>query len=177
MPCFHPLKCYRSKSLTVNNKRSIVFNIKDSNGDTLEIPCGQCIGCRLERSRQWAVRISTEASLYEKNCFITLTFSPEHLEKRSNKWSLDVSDFQKFMKRLRKAVSPKKIRFFSCGEYGEKNMRPHYHACIFGYDFPDKILYTIRDECRLYRSPLLEKIWNLGFATVGDVTFESAAIS
>jgi len=79
------------------------------------------------------------------------------------------------MKRLRKAISPKKVRFFHCGEYGEKNARPHYHACLFGYDFPDKIHYTTRDECPLYISPMLQKLWPQGFSTVGNVTFESAA--
>lgn len=68
-----------------------------------------------------------------------------------------------------------KIRFFHCGEYGEKNDRPHYHACIFGYDFPDKEHYKTRDGVKLYKSETLKKLWDNGFVTVGDVTFESAA--
>ncbi|QXP08284.1 MAG: replication initiator protein [Arizlama microvirus] len=138
----------------------------------IQVPCGQCIGCRLERSRQWAMRCVHEAYGHDDNAFITLTYAPEHVPPDG---SLIKSHFQKFMKRLRKAISPKLVRFFHCGEYGELHQRPHYHACLFGYDFPDKILYTIRDECRLYRSPMLEKLWPNGFATVGDVTFESAA--
>eukprot|EP01043_Picozoa_sp_COSAG02_P068353 COSAG02_NODE_11317_length_1749_cov_1.025455_4_plen_67_part_01 len=67
--------------------------------------------------------------MHEKSCFITLTFSPEELNKRGNPDSLDVRDFQLFMKRLRKKHQHK-IRFFNCGEYGEKNQRPHYHALI-----------------------------------------------
>ena len=68
-----------------------------------------------------------------------------------------------------------------CGEYGEdlqqpsKLGRPHFHACLFGLDFDDKQLYTVRDDVKLYTSATLEKIWGKGFVTIGDVTFESAA--
>lgn len=180
MPCYHPISAWQLLNVkTANGKPTISFKnpyarpTPDRVG--IQVPCGQCIGCRLERSRQWAIRCVHEAYGHENNAFITLTYAPENLPPGGSLPNYEGGDFQLFMKRLRKAVSPIKIRFFSCGEYGEKNERPHYHACIFGYDFPDKILYTIRDECRLYRSPMLEKIWSLGFATVGDVTFESAA--
>ena len=172
MPCYHPIKAYRSKALTVNGKRSLVFNQKDSTGDVLEIPCGQCIGCRLERSRQWAVRISNEASLYDQNCFITLTYAPEYLPEGG---SLVLEHFQKFLKRLRKKYG-KSIRFFHCGEYGEQLGRPHYHACILNFDFPDKYHYrtTARGD-RIFRSPSLEQLWPFGNSEIGTVTFESAA--
>lgn len=172
MTCYHPLKAYRSKTLTVNGKRQLVWNQKDSTGDVTEIACGQCMGCRLERSKQWAVRISHEASLYEKNCFITLTYSPEHLPSPP---SLCVRDFQLFLKRLRKKYGPK-IRFFHCGEYGEQLGRPHYHACLLNFDFPDK--YHFRNNGRsdqIYRSPTLEELWGKGHCEIGAVTFESAA--
>lgn len=180
MPCYHPISAWQLlKVKTANGKPTISFKNPfakpSANRVGIQVPCGQCIGCRLERSRQWAMRCVHEAYGHEDNAFITLTYSPENLPPNGSLPEYEGGDFQKFMKRLRKAVSPKKIRFFSCGEYGEKNQRPHYHACIFGYDFPDKVLYTIRDECRLYRSPMLENLWGLGFATVGDVTFESAA--
>lgn len=180
MPCYHPISAWQLlKVKTANGKPTISFKNPYARPSAdrvgIQVPCGQCIGCRLERSRQWAIRCVHEAYGHENNAFITLTYSPENLPPGGSLPEYIGGDFQKFMKRLRKAVSPVKIRFFSCGEYGEKNMRPHYHACIFGYDFPDKILYTVRDDCRLYRSLMLEKIWGLGFATVGDVTFESAA--
>jgi len=177
MPCYHPIPAWQLLNVkTVNGKPTISFKNPYARPSAsrvgIQVPCGQCIGCRLERSRQWAMRCVHEAYGHDDNAFITLTYAPEHVPPGG---SLIKSHFQKFMKRLRKAISPKLVRFFHCGEYGEKNQRPHYHACLFGYDFPDKILYTIRDECRLYRSPMLEKIWPYGFATVGDVTFESAA--
>lgn len=172
MTCYHPIKAYRSKTLTANGKRQLVFNQRDSTGDVTEIACGQCMGCRLERSRQWAIRISHEASLYEQNCFITLTYSPENLPSDG---SLRVRDFQLFLKRLRKRYGPK-IRFFHCGEYGEQLGRPHYHACLLNFDFPDK--YHFRNNGRsdqVYRSPSLEELWGMGHCEIGSVTFESAA--
>lgn len=138
----------------------------------VEISCGQCIGCRLERSRQWAMRCVHEASLYEDNCFLTLTYKPECLPADK---SLNVKHYQDFMKRLRKKYAPKKIRFFHCGEYGSKNQRPHYHAIIFNHDFTDKILFKDQDGISLYTSPSLDQLWPFGFSTIGAVTFESAA--
>lgn len=172
MPCYHPQTVYRSKALTVNGKRTLVWNKKDSNGDTLQISCGQCVGCRLEKSRVWACRISNEASLYDKNCFITLTYAPENLPQNG---SLLPRDFTLFLKRLRKKYGAD-IRFYMCGEYGEQLGRPHYHACLLNFDFPDKYHFrnTKRGD-RIYRSESLEKLWGLGHCEIGQVTFESAA--
>lgn len=172
MPCYHPLKGYRSRETNPSGKRSIVFNVNQGYSDQqVEVPCGQCIGCRLDRSRQWAIRCLHEASLYENNCFLTLTYNDENLPKDN---SLQIEDFQKFMKRLRKAKG-KNIRFFHCGEYGENFGRPHYHALIFNYDFKDKKKWKINNGQTLYISEDLQKLWTLGHSSIGDVTFESAA--
>ena len=88
--------------------------------------------------------------------------------------SLDVTEYQRFMKRLRKRFG-KNIRFFHCGEYGDENKRPHYHAIIFGMDFKDKKLWTNRDGNKLYTSEALQELWPYGFSTIGEVTFQSAA--
>lgn len=143
--------------------------------ERIALPCGQCIGCRLERSREWAVRCVYEASLYQNNCFITLTYDPEHLPPDM---SLKKKDWQDFMKRLRKHYPDKKIRFFACGEYGGQTFRPHYHAILFNHDFIDLIEETKMTEYGLSRykhSPTLEKIWGKGLCSVGEMTFESAA--
>lgn len=166
MPCYHPLKAFRSQD------RTIVFRETRNTVESLTLPCGQCVGCRLERSRQWAIRCAHEASLYADNCFITLTFSDEHLPEDR---SVDVRIFQLFMKRLRKQYGDG-IRFFHCGEYGERFGRPHYHACLFNFDFPDKYFWRISPtKNRLYRSPSLEVLWPFGHCEIGSVTFESAA--
>jgi len=81
------------------------------------------------------------------------------------------------MKRLRKHAAKEnhRVRYFHCGEYGEKYNRPHYHAILFGYDFPDKKLWKEKAETKLYQSEILAKLWGKGFCSIGDVTFESAA--
>lgn len=190
MACFHPLQAWYGKEINKNGKRPMVFSPQyaEDKDSPVDLPCGQCVGCRLERSRQWAIRCVHEASLYENNCFITLTFNNESLLERDRAWSLDVSDFQKFMKRLRKKFVGSEavwndhkqkneypIRFFHCGEYGEKYGRPHYHACLFNFDFSDKVLYKVDNGNRLYISETLQELWPYGFCTIGEVTFESAA--
>ena len=173
MACFHPLQGYRSKYKTVNGKNAIVFSSSQGYIDKpVSVPCGQCVGCRLERSRQWAIRCSHEADLYENNCFITLTYSDQNLPDDG---SLHVEDFQKFMKRLRKFAG-EGVRFYHCGEYGERFGRPHYHACIFNFDFNDKYFWRNSPSgFKLFRSDTLEKLWPFGHCEIGTVTFESAA--
>lgn len=160
----------------------MVFNSKDGYYDNpVSLPCGRCIGCRLERSRQWATRCVHEASLYPQNAFVTLTFReacPLDGTKLDPTASLHKHHFQRFMKRLRKQFYGNmkgNVRYFHCGEYGELLGRPHHHACLFNIDFPDKTLWKIREGVRLYESKILQELWPHGSSKIGDVTFESAA--
>ena len=197
MPCYSPLKGWRDDLTGAWRGRA------EGCSSEMEVACGQCLGCRLDRSRMWAARIVHEASLYEYrtgNCFITLTYrepiecSMKQLEQKlhvPDDWSLHKSHFQKFMKRLRKYAGKQRIRYFHCGEYGRRcrhgfdlddqecvfcNVgRPHYHAILFNCAFPDLEKYTqVNGEDR-FTSPILEKLWKYGFVDVGDVNFESAA--
>lgn len=111
-----------------------------------------------------------ECSQHEENCFITLTYNEENLPK-----SLQLSDWQKFMKRLRKSLEPRKIKFFHCGEYGEEKARPHYHAIVFGHDFGDKKLWKIINDNPVFTSETLSGLWPWGFSSLGAATFSSAA--
>lgn len=174
MPCYRPLLGYRARTPNAaTGKYGIVFNVRYGDQNLpVNLPCGQCIGCRLERSRQWAMRCVHEASQHERNCFITLTYNDTHLPANA---SLRVEDFQNFMKRLRFHYGSG-IRFFHAGEYGENFSRPHYHACLFNHDFEDKILWRNERDVKLYTSEKLSELWeHKGFCTVGDVTFDSAA--
>lgn len=175
MPCYRPVKAWYGNKLS-SGKREIVFSrgLAQSCLD-LALKCGTCVGCRLERARQWAMRCRDEAALYKDNSFVTLTVSPEKLCEHGK--SLDVSHFQKFMKRLRKyAGSDHMIRFFHCGEYGAKFGRPHYHALLFNWDFKDRVYFkTTASGEKIYRSAVLESLWPFGYSSVGDVTFGSAA--
>ena len=168
MPCYSPQPAVRMGDGSVK----FVSRSKRGVQDSFELPCGQCIGCRLERSRQWAMRCLHESSLYDRNAFITITYDDSNLPTGG---TLKYDDFQRFMKRLRKRIG-QPVRFYMGGEYGEQLMRPHYHACLFGYDFPDKVYYkkTSSGE-KIYTSKLLESLWPYGLSSVGAVTFESAA--
>lgn len=141
----------------------------------VEVSCGQCITCRLERSRQWAVRIMHEASLHPRNCFLTLTYDQEHLPPNG---SLVKDDFTRFAKRVRKRYGPGSMRYFHCGEYGALRGRPHYHAAIFGLDWSGDrraVPFSSRGGNTVYTHPALEDLWPDGLAVVGSLTFESAA--
>lgn len=174
MTCYHPLTAYQHRFLKNSKTGKSIIDFKGGSfreWEEITLPCGKCIGCRLERSRQWAVRCVHEALLHEKNCFITLTFNDDNLRSDG---SLDKRDFVLFMKRLRKEYGAG-IRFFHCGEYGSKLGRPHHHAILFNFDFPDKVLFRLSNGIPLYRSESLERLWPFGFSTVGACTFESAA--
>lgn len=172
MPCYRPLRGWKTKQRTVNGKRGITFDRKLGFEDQeVKLPCGRCIGCRLEYARQWAMRCMHEASLHDDNCFVTLTYEDAKLPYGN---TLVKKDYQDFMKRLRWSIAPEKVRFYACGEYGDESLRPHYHAILFGYDPPDKIALPRKSEYPLWTSPELEELWGHGYVTVGSVTFESA---
>lgn len=127
-----------------------------------QFPCGRCGGCLASRASDWAVRLNHELTEHDSASFITLTYryDPVHVSKR---------DAVLFMKRLRKALAPKRIRFFLASEYGDESKRPHYHSIIFGHDFSqDPGAYVVRQG--LYSSPLLEQAWGLGHVSSGSVT-------
>lgn len=166
MTCTRPVTAYQPEG----GGRLLFTNRPDLR--EVKIPCGKCISCRLEYSRQWAVRMMHEMQLHDQNCSITLTYDADNVPKDAG---LKKRDYQLYMKRLRKRTG-KRIRFFHCGEYGEKNLRPHYHAILFGYMYPD----LVQDGQSptgypLYSSRLLESDWGMGRCRVGEANFETAA--
>ena len=157
----------------------------------VEIPCGQCIECRLQRSRRWADRCMLELGYHESSYFITLTYDNEHIPKNplidfetgeiyAENATLVKKDLQDFMKRLRRAYEYKgyenKLRFFACGEYGSQTLRPHFHIIVFGLKLDDLTLYKRNfNGDNLYNSAFISKLWKKGFSVVGDVTWQSCA--
>lgn len=136
------------------------------------VACGQCVGCRVDRTQDWTMRIVHEASLHELNQFVTLTYDDINLPPSG---TLKKKDLQDFMKRLR-YHHKQKLRYFAVGEYGDQLERPHYHAILFGIDFADKRPHSKNDKGdQLYTSPLLDEIWGRGHAFLGSVGVESAA--
>jgi len=198
MTCYNPLVAIRFKNgATFKSGKPLVrvvgrySDYKDlelgefEKFDRLLVPCGQCVGCLLKKSRDWAVRCVHESSLYKRNCFVTLTYNDENLPVSG---SISKRDMQLFMKRLRKRCQgfdpvynadgepSYPIRFFGCGEYGSLNERPHYHILLFNFDFPDKQIFKIsKGGCKLYVSLILSELWPYGFCSIGEVSFDSAA--
>lgn len=182
MACYKPLSAW-TRAPGGNSKRAIYFkNPGKLIGTPIKLPCGQCIGCRLDKSISWATRCMHEASMHKENCFLTLTYG------ETDEISLNYTDYQKFMKALRHRFPEKHIRFFMVGEYGldqdDVNAgmrnpglgRQHFHALIFGHDFKDReFLKTTGSGEKIWRSETLEKLWSHGFSSVADLTFESAA--
>jgi len=107
--------------------------------------------------------------MHPRNSFVTLTYSDDQVPEDGG---LRVEDLQKFFRKLRKVGT--RLRYFACGEYGEENGRPHFHACVFGHGFDDRFT-QLRDKPPLYRSTLLESVWRKGHSSVGELTYESAA--
>lgn len=170
MACFHPLRAYQFL-----DGGPVLFREpfrSKANFKSLFVPCGQCVGCRLERSRVWAVRCVHESELYEDNCFLTLTYRDDDIPYGS---SLVKKDFQDFMKRLRSRLGIK-VRYYMCGEYGERLGRPHYHACMFNYVPRDLVFHRVSGSGdKLYTSEFLDEVWRFGTVIVGSVTWDSAA--
>lgn len=169
MPCTKPVPAWQlaDGSMTFIERGPIVKRY--------EVPCNQCMGCRLERTRQWAVRCVHEAQTspggMPNNEFVTLTYDDDHYDDPR----LNYRDFQLFMKRLRHEVRVP-IRFFMCGEYGDKTRRKHFHALIFGYRFPDRKHYKNSPGSKepIYESAQLSKLWPYGNAFTGSVNYKSA---
>ncbi len=187
MPCFDPLDATRAEGSSdkpVVWKRGQCPRVLSPGIEHFQIPCGRCIGCRLEYSRVWGARCAHEASLHEDNCFLTLTYRSEATatdEELKNGWylprdgSLNKKHHQDFLKRLRYYFGAGKIKYYHCGEYGDQLNRPHYHTLLFNFDFPDKKLFKEYEGYYLFTSEIADKVWRYGYVFVGSVTFESAA--
>lgn len=197
MVCFHPLYSIRFNfHLNPDTNKPIVKVIGavskienpkfgtwvDSAGKSFTgfaVGCGKCIGCRLEYSRMWAIRLMKEVSTSKASCFITLTYDDENLPIGKIP-TLYHPHFIEFRDRLRAHIryhygKDVKIKYFMCGEYGSKNFRPHYHAIITGFDFPDKVEEYQRGGYSHYQSELLTKLWRKGRTETCDVSFDTCA--
>lgn len=181
MPCYHPITGWQTPA-----GGKLTFGDNPPRGAyPITVPCNGCIGCRLEKARQRTMRCMHEASLHQNNSYITLTYADEHLPENK---SLDKTAIPKFIKKLRRHIDRKndreqrteaektKVRTFYCGEYGDRDQRPHYHALLFGWDWTDKVKWgKSKSGYPQMRSAALEKLWGKGHCTVGPVTWETAA--
>lgn len=155
----------------------------------IDIPCGKCLGCCLDYSRQWADRCFLESKLYEHNYFLTLTYDDAHLkyaydvDEKSGEFfdrpTLDRSDLVNFIKRVRQAWRSRfdyvGIRVFYCGEYGDQTARPHYHIIFFNLPVDDLILDSRTETGWLFRSDLLSSLWPFGRLVIANVNWDTCA--
>lgn len=166
MQCTRPLSGQVDKAGRVRFTRTGRRGPRDFEGQ-IKLPCGRCMGCRLEHSKQWAIRMVHEAECHDANSFITLTYDDNHLPSDG---SVDVREWQLFAKRLRQRLGP--FRFYHCGEYGEEKGRPHYHAILFGQDFKaDRYWAYNKRGNDYYRSPALTETWGKGNCDISEVNF------
>ena len=204
MPCLNPSQAYFSvredgkKELKFSNVLGRMFRqgckMPD---DSMSVACGQCMFCRLEKSRETALRCVHESRMFSDNCFITLTFSDEKMKElcplTPGGYSLVRKHAQDFMKRLREKFArgfeyvlrdgkkrfyqSKNVRAYGCGEYGDNNGRPHYHMCLFGHGFYDgrKPAGKSGSGAVFFDSELLSRLWGHGIVSVQDLTNETAS--
>jgi len=170
MKCVKPKTAYvLTGKKTTAGKKVLVFSkpIKNTPYEQILIDCGWCIKCRLGKAGDLANRATHEAKYHNRNCFITLTYSDENLPYGG---TLVKQHHQKFIRSIRDKISPIKVRYMLCGEYGDKFGRAHYHIILFGYDFPDKKHYNNGDEFQYYTSEIADKAWNKGTVQITDIS-------
>lgn len=173
MGCRFPIKAYRPRFGT-----RLVFDVKAGWEDRpVFLPCNHCVGCRLEYSRQWAMRCMHEARCSDESAFVTLTYEDGKVPYGG---SLVKAELSAFCKRLHNRLLRSRgrgIRYYGAGEYGDKTARPHYHVLVFGHVFKDRRVWRreTATQSALYSSAELSSLWPDGFSLFGDVTFDSAA--
>lgn len=196
--CFSPKPALISQTISPGTKEKPFPHLTNSlkflnyyeidkyrkNKNFIWIPCQKCLACRVSKSNDWATRCFLEAKQWKNNCFVTLSYNNEHLPYYG---SLNHRDIQLFFKKLRKhhkgiePIMTKKgieypIKYFMCGEYGDKTLRAHYHCAIFNWVPNDLVVKKLNKiQQPLFTSETLSKLWGNGFIIVGQLTMESAA--
>ena len=206
MSCYHPFLALPDYDSPLSENGRHVYKLQGSFSpkykelypDAIKVPCGKCLGCRLDYSRTWADRMMYELKSNDGiGCFLTLTYDNENVpfhyfdrdtgevfdglesDNLDSVQTLRKRDVQLFMKRLRKMFPERKIRFYACGEYGSKTKRPHYHLIIFGcsvYDFHDRRVVG-KNELgdNFFSSDSLALRWPAGFHVLADVSYKTCA--
>lgn len=165
MPCAAPIEAYRATTggpISFKRPQSHTYQ-------TLQLPCGYCILCREEQSRQWAVRISHESQMHERNCFMTLTYDDDHLPEHG---SLNYKHLSLWWRKMRRTIPG--VRYYAVGEYGDKSDRPHYHVCVFGEDFRDECYIMREGTHKLWCNLIAQNMWEHGRVAIGNLDYTTA---
>lgn len=196
MSCYHPNLMFKTDRINpdtgkpvyqfmpaFSQSRDLFDRIKDF--EVMLVPCGKCVGCRLDYSRSWADRMMLELETEKKAIFVTLTYDNDHVPIKCTfdgepiGYTVSKRDVQLFMKKLRRKYEGIKLRFYLSSEYGPATRRPHYHAIIYGFsidDFPLKILRGMNElKQQYYEVPEISKIWKNGMVMCSDVSYQTCA--
>lgn len=202
-PFRHP-KYGQFRLLPVTRSKVHEYAVDPDTGQYLQavrVPCGKCVGCRLDYSRDWASRISMESLDYPDNSlFVTLTYDDDHLPimiddgtqhvLKGKGFSADYvtkgatllkKDCQDWLKRLRRNLDyhygiSDGVRYYLAGEYGSNTLRPHYHVCLFGVP-TDSLVPIGKNKLGdiLYDSDFISDTWKQGHVCVGKLNYATAA--
>lgn len=166
------------KSLDINYRT----DYKSDLNEFIQIPCGKCIGCRIDYKRSWADRLTYHSLGKEKNSyFITLTYDDDHISNLDyslnyDLYSLNFDDMTDFIKKLRNKFRDVEIDYFYSGEYGDSSFRPHFHLIVFNLPLDDLEFWKIDNQgAPIYTSELIHKLWNKGICSVSNFAWLNAA--
>lgn len=188
MPCNRPLAAWHTRIPNASGKYGVTFTFAEADTSRpIAVPCRRCLGCRIERSAEWASRLMHEAQSWDHNYFLTLTYNDQALPRLTSvgtsagRPTLRPLDMVQFLDRLRAKLrsihgddnDKPRFRYYQCGEYGETTERPHHHAIMFNLNLPDLVLLRAQPHA-LYESRIVENAWRHGHISLGSVTFESA---
>lgn len=172
--CLNPFRANQTTIVSRETGLPDSFGTPKANHEgTLSLPCGTCHECLTKRSQEWATRAAHEMSIHKENCFVTLTYDNNNLPDIQNFSQKTL--FKLFIKRLRKSLGDKKIKYIASHEYGGSTFRPHHHLIIFGWS-PAKQIYLKNTPAGypIFRSTHLEKNWEHGYSSVAEANSQTA---
>lgn len=165
---------------------TITKNKNTKEEETIQVRCGKCIECNIQRIKEWTNRLYLEQISHDESCFITLTFSNDLITNNTDKevnplMAIDLKYskryFQLFLKRLRKYIyktENKFIKYYHIGEYGSRNQRAHHHIIIFGWKPKDmRQMEVSKSGKEQFFSQTINDIWKLGRISVQNTNINN----
>lgn len=140
--CLSPIMI---KNVNYGNKSALNF-LSDTTSQFIPVPCGRCSVCLLMKQQYLVQRVQMEA-LNHDLYFGTLTYNNESL--RHHKIGdfelsyVDITDWQKMLKMIRKHEDLPSFKYFLVTEYGGRRHRPHIHFIL---SFPKNDKHTLADR-------------------------------
>lgn len=148
----------------------------------IQIPCGKCIGCRIDYSRSWADRMTYHSFGKEENSyFLTLTYDDSNIELLDHSpvydlYALNFDHMSEFIKTLRNKFRDVSIDYYYSGEYGDQLFRPHFHCICYNLPLDDLVFWKLDDlGAPVYTSDTIDRIWHKGFVSISNFAWLNAA--